>query len=665
MAILYPSFEIIKELKPPPTEGEFHLLKYLAEHFNDEVEIYFQPFLNGDQPDIIMMQKDVGVTIIEVKDWNLSSYKLNENNGWSLRKNNANLRSPFQQVFQYKENMFNLHINGLLQESIKNKQFYGRIQPYVYFHKASKKDIDDFYGSQLNPYKEQINRTHSSYKEEKISYEAYEKQLKYLNDKKLKIERDLNYHSIGNDSLQKIRLPKQDRFCLFTEPIYKEFHRFLQPPFHTIEQGMNINYTPKQIELSFSKAEQKKIKGVAGSGKTLILAKRAVNAYKRHQKRVLVLSFNITLTRYIHDKISAVREEFPWDAFYITNYHQFINQTLNNMGIKIEIDEEDETDTTTNKSSDFSEKIDREYYSNINLFENKQDEIHKYESIFIDEIQDYKVEWIRLIKKYFLCEDGEFVVFGDEKQNIYDRVLDGDKKPNTTILGRWNILNESFRFSESIAKLSVKFQQTFFADKYDIDNIEVSNSLLSKKNDDIQFTDSGNTSTVTQRILDFDNSVVIYEKCSGSNSAYMAEKLFEFLRLHSIHPNDVSIISDDIKLLQEIDYLIRKQFNEKTLTTFETKEILEKIQQDNSNPNISTKIVDNVRKKKKYSFNLNNGTVKLSTIHSFKGCEAPTLCLVIDKKNDELTYTAMTRSRENLIIFDIGGIYSDFFDRNI
>jgi superfamily I DNA/RNA helicase len=145
----------------------------------------------------------------------------------------------------------------------------------------------------------------------------------------------------------------------------------------------------------------------------------------------------------------------------------------------------------------------------------------------------------------------------------------------------------------------------------------------------------------------------------------MAEKLFEFLRLHSIHPNDVSIISDDIKLLREIDYLIRKQFNEKTLTTFETKEILEKIQQDNSNPNISKKIVDNVRKKKKYSFNLNNGTVKLSTIHSFKGCEAPTLCLVIDKKNDELTYTAMTRSRENLIIFDIGGIYSDFFDRNI
>jgi hypothetical protein len=167
MAILYPSFEIIYALKPAPTEGESHLLKYLAENFNDEVEIYFQPFLNGDQPDIIMMQKDVGVTIIEVKDWNLSSYKLNENNGWNLRKNNASLRSPFQQVFQYKENMFNLHINGLLQESIKNKQFYGRIQPYVYFHKSSKKEIYDFYSDQLNHYKEQINRTNDSFKEKK------------------------------------------------------------------------------------------------------------------------------------------------------------------------------------------------------------------------------------------------------------------------------------------------------------------------------------------------------------------------------------------------------------------------------------------------------------------------------------------------------------------
>ena len=49
------------------------------------------------------------------------------------------------------------------------------------------------------------------------------------------------------------------------------------------------------------------------------------------------------------------------------------------------------------------------------FFEHKKDRISKYRSIFIDEVQDYKTEWLELIVNYFLAEDGELVVFGDEK----------------------------------------------------------------------------------------------------------------------------------------------------------------------------------------------------------------------------------------------------------
>ena len=38
----------------------------------------FQPFLNGDLPDIIVMHKGGGVMIFEVKDWDLSNYHVNE-----------------------------------------------------------------------------------------------------------------------------------------------------------------------------------------------------------------------------------------------------------------------------------------------------------------------------------------------------------------------------------------------------------------------------------------------------------------------------------------------------------------------------------------------------------------------------------------------------------
>lgn len=105
-------------------------------------------------------------------------------------------------------------------------------------------------------------------------------------------------------------------------------NEFLQPIKHTIEEGIEIKYTKAQEKLIQSKIHEK-IRGIAGSGKTTILAKRAVNAYKRHNEEVLVLTYNITLKRYIHDKISDVREEFNWNNFHITNYHNFLQGIFN------------------------------------------------------------------------------------------------------------------------------------------------------------------------------------------------------------------------------------------------------------------------------------------------------------------------------------------------
>jgi hypothetical protein len=73
MAIIYPDIEIIKlgRLKPEP--GELFLLQFLSDNLDESYEIFFQPFLNGDRPDIILMRKGYGVMIIEVKDWNLKN----------------------------------------------------------------------------------------------------------------------------------------------------------------------------------------------------------------------------------------------------------------------------------------------------------------------------------------------------------------------------------------------------------------------------------------------------------------------------------------------------------------------------------------------------------------------------------------------------------------
>lgn len=78
MAIFYPSLEKISMFKVPATVGEWTLLEFLKNCLDDSFEVYFNPFLNGDRPDVLIMRKGYGVMIIEVKDWNLNNFRLNE-----------------------------------------------------------------------------------------------------------------------------------------------------------------------------------------------------------------------------------------------------------------------------------------------------------------------------------------------------------------------------------------------------------------------------------------------------------------------------------------------------------------------------------------------------------------------------------------------------------
>lgn len=78
MAQFIPSIEKINKFKVPPTGGELTLLTFLENTLDDSFEVYFNPYLNGDRPDVLIMRKGYGVMVIEVKDWNLDNFTLNE-----------------------------------------------------------------------------------------------------------------------------------------------------------------------------------------------------------------------------------------------------------------------------------------------------------------------------------------------------------------------------------------------------------------------------------------------------------------------------------------------------------------------------------------------------------------------------------------------------------
>ena len=138
MAIFYPPIESIDKLKIIP-KGEKHALKVLS-GLDDKYEVFFQPFINGHNPDIIVMRKGYGVLVIEVKDWVLDRYNINQDS-WSLKKNGSSKKSPIKQVETYKNDLYSLSIPSLLEKKIDNRKYYGIVQTLVYFHYATKSSI--------------------------------------------------------------------------------------------------------------------------------------------------------------------------------------------------------------------------------------------------------------------------------------------------------------------------------------------------------------------------------------------------------------------------------------------------------------------------------------------------------------------------------------------
>lgn len=669
--------------------GERCLIEFLAANLDGAYEIYFQPFLNGDRPDVVVVLKGYGILIIEVKDWKLSNYHLDERRRWILKTNGTRVKSPIDQVLQYKENLFNLHVPGLLECKIRNFKSWAVVSCAVYFHCARRKEIEALL---IHPFKDD---------------EKYQKFIQH-------------YDLLGCDNLTPYRLrdllhqrylsPDRPPSRWFTHELYNEFTRLLKPPLHTIEQGTLINYTPEQRSLIASQPREQRIKGVAGSGKTCVMAARAVAAHKRTGSNVLILTYNITLKNYIHDAISRVREQFSWSAFYITNYHQFAKAELNNMGIQFEV-----PDSYSDMSAaDRSNYWEAAYFSNVGLFTSRVRDDHKYAVILIDEVQDYRYEWLAIIKQCFLQAGGEYVLLGDEKQNIYDTPLE-QRDVRTNIKQRPTRMRQTFRLNQALADTTMDYQRHRMGDKYDLDN-----------------------DMIVQRTLSY--GLIEYREVFDGTALDILNTITDFLNRSQSHPNDTAIIGFTIALLRDYDCLYRHTTGHRTTTMFETEEIRRKILinsagrpssirqgmklierrvRDDERLNaliaiwVSADIakkyrcdathvhfertcaryhvkpdkasawaadpthvdllnatsrefaeqIGDVREHKKFHFWGNAGTTKISTIHSFKGWEVETLVEIIEPRFengefrcsfDELIYTGFTRAKSNLLIINQG-----------
>lgn len=720
MAIFYPELERIQSFKVKPTEGELALLTFLKNTLDDTFEVYFNPFLNGDRPDVLIMRKDYGVMVIEVKDWNLSNFQLDERRKWRYTPNNSVVKSPIDQVLKYKSNLYDLHIEDLLQKKIMDFRHFNIVSCAVYFHCSSQDELKKML---VDPFKDDTK---------------YQTFLNYNIDL---IGRDGLEESFFNKILEKRYLIANRKSWLFSDSLHANFKRILSPSIHLQSQGVAYSYSTKQREIIYSNTLEQRIKGVFGSGKTTVLAARAVQAYKRALTRnsnpkILILTFNITLKNFIHDKLNRVNEEFPVENFIIINYHQFINAELNNLNIEFEIPE----DLSSEEKSNYLENM---YYDNIELFEKYKGQIVKYDAILIDEIQDYHRNWMVILKTFFRDPEGDYVLFGDVKQNIYGQPT--ERKDVVTNVRGVNELKYCFRSDFKVRDLAQSFQRNIFQDKYDVDDMSENETFFGQTLEKEGY--------INYMMLSNENQIVALYNIIRGNILN---------KNSSISPNDITILGYTTKLLRTFDAYYRHASREKTNSMLETVEVMymthlnylgKNLQESNPNygwfKNITdhfkktifpkrSQLYDNdyitirqhvaklftiydlyntysdtfetnmneecirchipleafkafrnhysesldffkqevhkdsykqIRDNKKLHFWMNSGTIKISTINSFKGWESEVVFLIIEPKYewgntfnqafDELLYTGLTRCKQNLIIINFGNTEYD------
>jgi hypothetical protein len=609
---IFPNWEQLNSLRNPLTEGERCLLEFLDENLpEDEVWkkddklvnyrgwlIFAQPFLNGSRPDIIIYNPYVGIVIYEVKDWHLEHYSLKKDESGfnklhvSDAKGTYKIKEPVKQVEHYKEKIIGQLVPNIGEVVDNNNMNYGLIKTALYFHNIDTKDAQNTFGTRV-------------------------KDFKY-------------FPVFGNDFLDFSNLNKIVPDVHFSRSKYwnrdwnEEIMFWLNPPFHSIEQGIPLSLRGNQVKIAEPKQGHQRVRGVAGSGKTQALAYRA-GKLASQDVDVLIITFNITLWHYIKDMIARSPFKFKWNRITFTHFHGFCKDILN-------INEIEWPKSKDRKEFKFDEDFEfaQEQFFKSKITDILRDAVHnkkhnKYGAILIDEGQDFHFDWYSVLNDEFLTERDELLVVCDKKQNIYDRELNWiDKRVTREGLdkfGDYIDLTSTFRMPKKVAHMSNKFSEIFGLNQ----DLKVSN-------------------IVDTPVL-FNHQKIVWKNIDENKWLDYLYRAFTILKKEEYNPSDMVILVPNHKYGKEAV----KFFKDKNI---DVNHVFE--DDDAMNPH-------------KKSFWMGDSRLKISTIHSFKGWELLNIVLFIpkrapesNKKLDSIIYTAITRTRENLIVFNANQRYNEF-----
>lgn len=584
------------KLLTPLTNGEKKVIDLFDRYLPQEWEIYIQPHLNGLRPDIVLLHPKVGIAVFEIKDWDLNAmhyYTEQSSSGryalWARDRNGKVFSleedNPVNKILLYKDEIFNLYCPRLNHKAGKAVITAGLIFPF------SKRF--------------EVDRVFTPFRDANDGMRIYPQ-----------------YHPIsGMEDVASGNLnaifPESDRQSSkeMTPDLAEDLRGWLKEPFFSQEQRTKLKLDSRQIEITSTRTQTgyRRIKGPAGSGKSVVIAARA-SVLADERKNTLVVSFNITLLNYLRDlavRHNASRSEVKRQIAFL-NFHAWCKRVCYETGHWAEYKRvwDSSSDGVENQNEfvlneGLASLVKRLYHNDSN-----QNLMPRYDAILVDEGQIFRPNWWETLRAA-LKKGGEMMLVADKTQNIYGTAnawTEGAME-NAGFQGRWIELKTSYRLPPPIVPLVRRFAQEFMtAEEIDIPEIV---------NRDIQLYLS---------LWQVELLWVQVEKYSdGINACFSAlRRMMKRLRKDSAF-SDVTILTAKELGRNLVDLMESNDIH--VLHTF-------------------AKDKDESRRQKRAFFQ-GAELIKATTLHSFIGWEARHLIVFVDSferpEDRALIYTSLTR----------------------
>ena len=592
--IIYPPLAAHEVLRQPLTRGEQAVLSLFDRALPAGWEIYVQPHLNGLRPDFVLLHPEIGVAVFEVKDWDLDAmrYFIKEERGhpklWAERNGKSfchQSQEPISKVKLYKKEIFDLYCPRLA-----SRFGWAAVTAGVIFPFARKDRVLEL----LSPFR---------------SFDDKDPNGKYepISGREEILAGDLS--AVFPEAAR-----SQSR--VMSPDLAADLRGWLVEPDFAATQRKPLELNTKQRNLAAGRTPTgyRRIKGPAGSGKSLVLAARAARL-AAEGKSVLIATYNITLWHYLQDLVAREAQRPGWkDHIRFTNFHHWCKMVCHEVGWGAQYNALfqglSNSEGAAEQSAAFKEIMDHRLPALAAEAVCQSGACH-YDAILVDEGQDYRPEHWNILRRA-LKPGGEAMLVADSTQDVYgtagawtDQAMTG-----AGFVGVPAQLDICYRLPSSATEVARRFAEQF----------------LPGHTRDLPWPDQGS--------LELDPCTLRWVQCdaeAGVDACLGAiHDMMKRTGERGLANADITLLTADLRSGHEITARLYKN-NVRTVNTFASS--------------------SQERRRQKMAFWMGDARVKATTLHSFKSWESRMLVIyaphAASAESLALIYTGLTRLKRS------------------